>query len=259
MDLAVIIGLIAGLVAICIGIVLAGGDPMVMMQAPPIILVLGGTIGVTMMGGTLKDTLKQPKVLIKAFTAKVRPPDATVAGLVSLADKARREGLLALEDAAKDIDDPFLRDGLQLAIDGTDPEDLDDVMRSQIEAKRGADKQAAKFWGDAGAYAPTVGIIGTCLELASALQSLDDPAALGSKIALALIVTLWGVMSANVLFLPLAARLKRLSEIECGQMDMVVEGILAIQAGANPRVLARKLESLVPDKDEKAAEQKKAA
>jgi chemotaxis protein MotA len=259
MDLATIIGLVAGLVAICIGIVLAGGDPMVMFQAPPIILVLGGALGVTMMGGTLKDTLKQPKVLIKAFTAKVRPPDNTVAGLVSLADKARREGLLALEDAAKDIDDPFLRNGLQLAIDGTDPEDLDDVMRSEIGAKRGADKQAAKFWADAGAYAPTVGIIGTCLELAGALQALDDPASLGPKIALALLATLWGVMSANVLFLPLAARLKRLSEIECGQMEMVVEGILAIQAGANPRVLARKLESLVPDKGEKAADEKKAA
>ncbi len=255
MDLAAIIGLVVSLAAICLGIVLAGGDPAVMFQAPPIILVLGGALGVTVMGGTLKDTLKQPKILIKAFTARIPAQDTTVSNLVSLSDKARREGLLALEEASKDINDPYLKDGLQLAIDGTDPDDLDEVMRSQIDAKRAADKQGAKFWADAGAYAPTVGIIGTCLELASALQALDDPASLGPKIALALLATLWGVMSANCLFLPLAARLKRLSEIECGQMEMVVEGILAIQAGANPRVLARKLESLLVDKpaEKKAA------
>lgn len=258
MDLATIIGLVIGAIGIVVGNILEGGNPAVMFHPAPIVIVVVGAIGVTIMGGTMADAMKVPSTLVRAFTAKVTKPDATVTNLVSLADKARREGLLALEDAAKDIDDPFLRDGLQLAIDGTDPDDLDDVMRSQIDAKRAADKQGAKFWADAGAYAPTVGIVGTVLGLTGALGKLDDPAVLGPKIALALLATLWGVMSANVLFLPLGARLKRLSELECARMEMVVEGVLAIQAGANPRVVARRLESLLTEKpaakpDKKAA------
>lgn len=258
MDLATIIGLVIGALGIVVGNILEGGNPAVMFHPAPIVIVVVGALGVTIMGGTMSDAIKMPKTLVKAFTAKVQKPDATVENLVSLADKARREGLLALEDAAKDIDDPFLKDGLQLAIDGTDPDDLDDVMRSQIDAKRAADKQGAKFWADAGAYAPTIGIVGTVLGLTGALEKLDDPAVLGPKIALALLATLWGVMSANVIFLPVGARLKRLSELECARMEMVVEGVLAIQAGANPRVVARKLESLLSDRpgeklDKKAA------
>jgi chemotaxis protein MotA len=255
MDLATIIGLVLGAGGIVLGNVLEGGNPTVIFHPAPIVLVVGGAMGVTIAGGTLADALRIPKGLVKVFTGRVRKPDQTVTDLVSLADKARREGLLALEEAAKDIDDPFLKDGLQLAIDGTDPDDLDEVMRAQITAKRSADRQMAKFWNDAGAYAPTIGIIGTILGLAGALGKLDDPASLGPKIALALLATLWGVMSANVFFLPFGARLRRLSDIECTQMEMVVEGILAIQAGANPRVVARRLESLV---GERAADQKAA-
>lgn len=258
MDLATIIGLIIGAIGIVVGNILEGGNPAVMFHPAPITIVVVGSIGVTIMGGTMGDLARVPKGMIKAFTAKVVKPDATVDNLVSLADKARREGLLALEDAAKDIDDAYLKDGLQLAIDGTDPDDLDDVMRSQIDAKRAADKQDAKFWGDAGAYAPTIGIVGTVLGLAGALENLDDPAVLGPKIALALLVTLWGVMAANVFFLPLAARLKRLSDLECTRMEMVVEGVLAIQAGANPRVVARKLESLLSERPSDKTEKKAA-
>lgn len=254
MDLATIIGLALGIIGIVVGSILEGGNPLVMFHPAPITIVIVGGIGVSIMGITMGDAKRIPKMLIKVFTAKVNPPDKTLETLVSLADKARREGLLALEDAAKGIDDEFLKEGLQLAIDGTDPDALDEVMRAQIDAKRATEKQDAKFWADAGAFAPTIGICGTVLGLTGALQNLDDPTTLGHAISLALLATLWGVMSANVFFLPFANRIKRLTEIECKQMEMVVEGILAIQGGANPRVLARKLESLVGAKaPEKAA------
>jgi chemotaxis protein MotA len=163
-----------------------------------------------------------------------------------MAERARREGLLALEDAIKAVDDPFLRDGLQTAIDGTDPDELYEILMAKVQAKKAADKQAAKILGDMGGYAPTIGICGTVISLVVVLQNLTDAAALGPMIAGAFVATFWGVASANVFFLPLQSRLARLSGLEVAQMELVVEGILAIQAGSNPRSVAKKLESLLP-------------
>ena len=133
-----------------------------------------------------------------------------------------------------------------MAIDGTDPEELREILESEVYAKRLADKQAAKFFADAGAYAPTIGIIGTVMGLVHVLENLAAPAELGHLIAGAFIATLWGVTSANVIFLPLGNRLKRLGELEAARMEVTIEGIAAIQAGSNPRVVAQKLRSLLP-------------
>ena len=158
----------------------------------------------------------------------------------------------------RQLDDPFLKEALELAIDGTDPEDLQDVLFGKIEAKRAHDKVGAKFFGDMGAYAPTLGIVGTVLGLVHVLEQLSEPEKLGHLIAAAFTATLWGVMIANVFFLPVSARLKRLSELEIASMEVVVEGVLAIQSGASPRVVARKLGSLLPPGSEKAATRRKA-
>jgi chemotaxis protein MotA len=165
---------------------------------------------------------------------------------VKLADRARREGLLALEDAIKAVEDPFLRKGLELAVDGTDPEELREILEAEVGAKKKADAFGAKLLADMGGFAPTIGIIGTVLGLVHVLENLSNPGQLGHLIAGAFVATLWGVMTANVLWLPMSNRAKRLSELECAQMEMSVEGILAIQAGANPRVVAQKLRSLLP-------------
>jgi len=177
-----------------------------------------------------------------------------VESVVALADRARREGLLALEDAAKDVNDPFLQRGLQLAIDGTDAEELREILEGEVDAKRKADKAGAKFFADAGGFSPTIGIIGTVIGLIHVLENLSQPDKLGHLIAGAFVATLWGVMLANVLFLPLANRLKRISELECAQMDLVIEGIMAIQGGANPRLVAQKLRSLLPPGEQPKAE-----
>lgn len=246
MDFATIGGLIIAAAAILWTQNHEGGSPTDILLPGPLVLVFIGSLGVGLMGGTLKDGIGSLKALQKAFLGKPKNSGETVGTIVKMAERARREGLLALEDAIKEVDDEFLRDGLQTAIDGTDPDELYEILSAQIQAKKAADKQTAKFWGDLGGYAPSVGIVGTVISLTVVLQNLSDAGSLGPMIASAFVATLWGVASANVFFLPVQTRLNRLSALETAQMELVVEGILAIQAGSNPRSVAKKLESLLP-------------
>jgi chemotaxis protein MotA len=246
MDPASLAGIGLAFGAIIVSMIMEGGSPMAIIAIPAMILVFGGTIGAVMAGGMLKDTLGLGKVLMRALMSKPVLVDELVDTVVALADRARREGLLALEDAIKAVDDPFLRRGLELAIDGTDPEELREILECEVDAKRKADRVGAKMFADMGGYAPTIGIIGTVIGLVHVLENLSQPEKLGHLIAGAFIATLWGVMTANVMWLPLGNRLKRLSDLECGQMELAVEGILSIQAGANPRLVAQKLRSLLP-------------
>jgi chemotaxis protein MotA len=256
MDPAVIIGLVVAFGAIMLGTIMEGGSPTAMFLIPPMILVFGGTMGAAMAGGMFKEFLGIGGLIKRAFTAKTPEPEALVATLVKLAERARREGLLALEDAVKDVDDKFLREGLEFAIDGSDPEEVREILEAQIDAKRAKDKGGAKIFADMGGYSPTIGIIGTVLGLVHVLENLSQPEKLGHLIAGAFVATLWGVMTANVVFLPMGSRLKRISELECSQMELIVEGVSAIQSGANPRIVAQKLSSLLgtaPAQPEKAA------
>jgi chemotaxis protein MotA len=256
MDPATLAGIALAFAAIFVSMILEGGNPASIMLIPPIVLVFGGTIGAAMAGGMLKDFLGIIGSLQRVLLSKAVASDALVDSIVKLAEKARREGLLALEDAMKEVENPFLKKGLQLAIDGTDSEELSAILEAEVDAKRKADKAAAKIFDGMGGYAPTIGIIGTVIGLVHVLENLSDPSKLGHLIAGAFVATLWGVLSANVMWLPMGSKLKRLSEIECGQMELVIAGIINIQAGANPRLVAQKLRSLlppVPEKKEAAA------
>jgi chemotaxis protein MotA len=247
MDPASLLGLIIAVGAILLAIFLEGASVSSIFLPPPMILVFVGTFGVTLMGGTLRDCIHALKSLPKVFTRKPGNPAAAVDTIVGLAEQARREGLLALEDAAKEIDDEFLRGGLRAAIDGTDPDDLRELLDDQIAAKRTEDKIASKFYDDMGGYAPTIGIVGTVVSLVHVLENLAEPAELGHMIAAAFLATFWGIASANVMWLPIGNRLKRLSALECEQMEIVTEGLLAVQSGANPRAVSERLRSLIPD------------
>ncbi|MGI8665850.1 MAG: flagellar motor protein [Jatrophihabitans sp.] len=246
MDPSLLIGLVLAVVAIVGSVTMEGGNIAAIFLPAPMILVFGGTIGAAVAGAVLRDAKSLPRELIRAFKAKPPNSDAAVETLVRLATKARREGLLALEAEAAEIDDEFLRRGLQLAIDGTDAEEVAIILTTEVDTKRAQDRAAAKLFSDMGGYAPTIGIIGTVLGLVKVLGHLSSPTKLGAEIASAFVATLWGVMSANVFWLPLASRLKRVSEAECEQMEVIIEGILAIQAGANPRLIEQKLQSLLP-------------
>ncbi|MBG0833303.1 MotA/TolQ/ExbB proton channel family protein [Planomonospora sp. ID67723] len=256
MDPATLAGIGIAVVSMLAMMLLEGADPMSIMLPAPLILVFGGTFGVAMAGGVLRDSLGIGKQIQRAIKSKPVPGTELVESIVKLAERARREGLLALEDAIKEVEEPFLRRGLELAIDGTDPEELREILEAEVEAKRKADKSGAKIFTDMGGYAPTIGIIGTVISLVLVLENLSDPSKLGHMIGAAFVATLWGVFSANVIWLPIGNRLKRLSELECAQMELTIEGIANIQAGTNPRLVSQKLRSLLPPGE---AEEKKAA
>lgn len=258
MDPATIVGIVVAFLAIFVASILEGASPMSIFVVPPMVLVFVGTFGAAIAGSTLKDVVATLTGLPKFLTAKVTPPDEVVGTVVKLAEQARREGLLALEDAMREVDDPFLKRGLEFAIDGTDPEELAEILEAEIRAKKNADKVGYKLFTDMGGYAPTIGIIGTVLSLVHVLGMLSEPEKLGASIAIAFLATLWGVLSANVLWLPIAKRIQRISELEAARMELVVEGILAIQSGSNPRLVAQKLKSLLPP-GSATADEKKAA
>jgi chemotaxis protein MotA len=207
------------------------------------ILVIFGTLGVSLASNTLPGTIGGVKWMIYALTAKKADLDSVVDPLVKMAERARREGLLALETEMEQVEDEFIKRGLQMAVDGTDPDDLYEILSAEVKAKKASAAAGAKFFSDAGGYAPTLGIIGTVMGLVHVLENLSDPAELGHLIAGAFVATLWGVMSANVLFLPLGKRITIVGANEAARMELVIEGVLAIQAGSNPRVVATKLRS----------------
>jgi chemotaxis protein MotA len=259
MDPGTLLGIFIAVGAIFASLVMEGGKPASLLLVPPLIIVFGGTFGAAIAGGNLKDFVAGFGRVRVALMSKSAPDDDAVRTLVGFAERARRDGLLALEETARSIDDAFLRKGIELAVDGTDPEELRDIMEADIQATRGEHQQGIKLFQDMGGYAPTLGIIGTVLGLIHVLGNLDDPAELGPLIAGAFVATLWGVMSANVFWLPISKKLKRISEIELRRKDMLLAGIMAIQAGSNPRVIEQKLIAFLPENQRAALEGDQAA
>jgi chemotaxis protein MotA len=246
-DPVTLIGFVVSMVALLAFMVMEGSDPTSLIFLPAIILVLVATFGAAMSSQTMGDLKKLPAWFkMSLMPAKVPPATTQIATLVTLAEKARKEGLLALEAQVKAIEDPFLKRGLQMGIDGTDPEELRSVLEAEISAMKAEDKVAAKFMNAMGGYAPTIGIVGCIVGLMNVMANLNEPASLGPKIAAAFVATLWGVMAANFWFLPMGAKILRVSELKAAQMELLVEGITEIQAGTSPRAVRLKLTSLIP-------------
>jgi chemotaxis protein MotA len=193
-----------------------------------------------------------PKLYIKALTGTTPARPDAIKTLVTMAERARREGLLALEDEASGIDDPFLAKGIRLVVDGTDPELVKDILDLDVEAMAGRHHSAATVFTHASGFAPTIGIIGTVMGLVHVLENLSNPATLGPAIAAAFLATLFGVASANLFYLPVANRLKELSTMEADARTMMTEGILSIQAGDNPRIVEEKLKTFLTPKERDA-------
>lgn len=236
------------------GATMEGAPIMAVLSPSAMMIVLGGTLGVTIVG-TSMDRIKAIPVLYK----KILSPDSydlrgRVSELVGFAEKARRDGLLALDDELSTVHDEFMRRGLQLVVDGTDPDIVAEVLDSEAEAMGRRHAAGAQPFEKAGGFAPTMGIIGTVFGLVHVLENLDKPATLGPAISGAFIATLLGVGIANVVFLPAANRLKQLSAEEREFRMLTIEGILGIQAGDNPRVLSDKLLTFVPPSQREAKE-----
>ena len=250
-----------GIVAACVGILgaafMEGTSPAAFLNIPAMILVFVGTFGATCAAAGMEGMKKIPALYKIAFSGNESHLAAKVRELVGLAEKARRDGLLALENDVEQIEDPFTRKGLQLVVDGTDPDLVRDILEVEIDAMAARHKEGAEVFKTAGGFAPTMGIIGTVMGLVHVLENLSAPETLGPAISGAFIATLMGVGAANVVFLPVAGRLKGLSAAEVHERNLVLEGILSIQSGDNPRVVEEKLMSLVPPAERVAAEEAK--
>jgi chemotaxis protein MotA len=246
MKAATLIGIIVACVGMAVGATMEGSQVMAVLNPSAMLIVLGGTAGATLASVGM-DGFKAIMPLYKK-TMSAEPFDLVgrVKELVGYAEQARRDGLLSLDEALNEVEDPYIKKGLQLVVDGTDPELVAEVLESENEAMRQRHTLGRAAFEKAGGYAPTMGIIGTVFGLIHVLKHLDAPETLGPSISSAFIATLIGVASANVIYLPVGSRLKALSAEELHFRQMTLEGVLAIQAGDNPRVVEEKLMAYVP-------------
>ncbi|GGG08130.1 flagellar motor protein [Paenibacillus aceti] len=243
MDITTVIGIIVGLAALVGGFIWEGGELSGLMQLTAACIVFGGTLAAVLVSFPLAKLKTVPRALALAFTYKNPNLSGLIDDIVSMSHTARREGVLALEKKAAEYHDPFLREGIQLVVDGTDRAMVEQIMEYDLQATNAKYEDYAKIFESAGGYAPTMGIIGTVMGLIHVLGSLTEPTALGPSIALAFTATLYGVASANLLFLPIASKIKSRGEDEIRRMEMMLEGIVSIQNGDHPILVRRKLES----------------
>ena len=241
-----LIGLGIALAGLFLGPSMEGSSPMAVINPSAMLIVLCGTLGATIIGANFDAVKGIPKMFGKVFNAPSPDLNALVKELVGYAESARRDGLLALDEQTGSIEDPFTRKGLQLVVDGTAPALVADILEAENSAMKKRHATGRQPFEKAGGYAPTMGIIGTVFGLIHVLANLDAPETLGPSISAAFIATLIGVASANVIYLPIASRMKQLSEEELHARALIVEGILSIQAGDNPRVVQEKLVTFVP-------------
>ena len=244
---ATFIGMALALGSLLTMMLLEGTSPLAVVLLPPLVLVFGATFGAAMAGSTTADLRRLGSWFRMTFgPERASANGSLVAQLVELATMARKEGMLPLENRARRVEDPFLRRSLQLAIDAVPVEQIRRVLDREIEATRAEDLVAARFFAKMGGYAPTVGIIGTVVGLVQVLQGLEQPEVLGPLVAGAFVATLWGVLTANFIWLPMSARIRRSADLRRAQMELIVEGICEILAGTNPRALREKLRALLP-------------
>jgi len=247
-DLSSILGLIMGFGMLIGGFMLEGGHFTSLLEPTAAMIVFGGTIGATMTSFAMEDIKQVPQLFKITFIEKKYEVNELIGILTGFAEKARREGLLSLERETTAIDDEFLKQGIQLVVDGTDPALVRDILETQIDFTDQRHKIGADIFEAAGGYSPTMGIIGTVMGLVHVLSNLSDPESLGPSIAVAFIATLYGVCFANVAWLPIGHKLKLKSKQERFMREIALEGILSIQAGDNPSIVREKLRAFLSGK-----------
>lgn len=245
MDLGVILGLVIAVVSILGANMLEGGHVGDLFQLTAMLIIIGGTVGATMVHVGLTDFLRIPALFMGAMKKHGYDRVAIVEQLVSFAQKARREGMLALEEDLQGMNDEFMAKGLQMMVDGIDPEMVEGVLMTETELHERQAQADASIFEAAGGYGPTMGIIGTVMGLIHVLGNLENPDELGPAIAVAFLATLWGILTANIFWLPVAGKMKvnarELSEVR----HLVMEGILSIQKGESPGMVKEKLEAFI--------------
>jgi chemotaxis protein MotA len=242
------LGIIIAIIAIIVSTVMDGNSFGALVGPSSLLLVVLGSIGVSLSGYQLSDIKPVPKGIIISFTGKEPDPGEAIDRLMKFAEIARKEGVLALEEQLETLDDDFMRLGLQSIVDGVDGEVVREVLEIEMAALDERHGPVIGYVKTMGSYAPTMGMVGTVVGLINMLGNLSDPAQLGLGMSVALLTTLYGVIFANLVFLPIASKLQRLHDLEVAQKDLVLDGILAVQGGASPRMVVERLEAYInPD------------
>ncbi len=248
MDVSTVLGLIVALGSVVLGFVLEGGHLSGLVNVSAALIVFGGTFGATCISLPMSQILSIPALLRQVIFSQMMKPQEAIDQLVALSKVARRNGLLALQSEMEKVSDRFLRRALQLVVDGGDPDEVRHTLEIELVAQERRHAGGEAVFSSMGAYAPTLGVLGTVMGLVHMLARLDEPGKMGPAIAAAFIATMYGVGSANVIFLPLAAKLKTNSKAETQLRELIMEGILGMQAGANPLALEERLKSFLSPK-----------
>ena len=253
MEITTIIGLILGFGAVVGGHILEGGHIGAILQPTAALIVLGGTFGAAFVSFPLPVVTKAFKDVVHVLLPPKYEPEQIIKEIVAWSTKARQNGLISLEQDAKNISDPYIRKGLNLIVDGTEPETFRETMETELATFEEHSKTSPEFFEAAGGFAPTIGIIGAVLGLIHVMENLSDSSKLGAGIAVAFVATIYGLVTANIVCLPFSTKLKQQIKMQVRQKEIVLEGLYALQGGANPRIIEEKLRAYLHDggKDKK--------
>lgn len=257
MDIASIIGIIGAFALMIFGIVNGKTFDAIksFMDLPSVLITFGGAFGAILASNTLQDFLKGLKSFKLIFKTKKSSEIETIKTIIELSNLARREGLLALEESANMLDDEFMKKGVMLIVDGTDPELVRSILEADLINVDARHQENIQFWKDVGAMGPAWGMIGTLIGLINMLKELSDPSSIGPNMAVALVTTFYGSVLANWICSPVATKLTKQNNLEIKIKEVMIEGILSIQAGENPRVIEEKLKAFLNPKDRLAFEE----
>ncbi len=247
MDIASLAGIVLGLVMVIFGIVSSGGVEAFgnFIDVPSVIITIGGSLSSTLASHKLPDFINGLKAMGLIFKQDSQDPGEIIKSIIDMSNVARKEGLLALEEAANNIEDPFLKKGIMLVVDGTDPELVRGILETDMMCLQERHKSVIGFWDKWGEMGPAWGMIGTLVGLVNMLKNLSDASTIGPSMAVALLTTLYGSLIANWITNPVSSKLKVNDSLEVTMREVTVEGLLSIQAGENPRVIEEKLKSFL--------------
>lgn len=245
MDIATVLGLIIVAGLLVASILIGGGSFSSFIDIPSGMVVVGGAIAASLIAFPLKDFLGVFKVVLKVFLNKAEDVPKIIDQIVELAEVARKDGLLALEGKMAEIEHTFIKLGIQMAVDGSPPEVIEDIMRTEVESIATRHSAGKGLMDTLGRYAPAYGMIGTLMGLIMMLSNMSDPSSIGAGMAVALITTLYGAIVSNAVFLPFADKLGTINRKELVSKEIIIRGIMAIQSGENPRVIRQKLNTFL--------------
>ncbi|MGA7144672.1 MAG: MotA/TolQ/ExbB proton channel family protein [Desulfobacterales bacterium] len=250
MDIATVLGIVSAF-GLVLSAIFMGGGLNIFVNVPSLLIVVGGTVGVTLIAYPLKDFLGVLKVVQKALFTQNISVDELIKRFAGFASKTRKEGILALESELKTVKDEFLKKGVQLSIDGLEPQEIRDILDTEIDYVRNRHQLGAEIFTTMGTYAPAMGMIGTLIGLVQMLQNMSDPSSIGPAMAVALLTTFYGSIMANICCMPVAGKLRARSKEEMMVKEMTIQGIISLSNGDNPRILEQKLLAFMPNNKKK--------